>query len=156
SAIEAVLALRPVVAGAPTAGRTPEGGYRTVRLVPPGDARATADALEEIIRSWSHIVRLLGASREAALRRHEPAPYRGRVNRAFGMERSHAPSPRTGWVRAGGAARTWGQRRRRRRRTIPTRPPRSVKERRDVGSGAVGPTVARPSVATARPPSSER
>ena len=95
SAIEAVLALRPVVAGAPTAGRTPEGGYRTVRLVPPGDARATADALEEIIRSWSHIVRLLGASREAALRRHDPATYRARVNRACGVGSSDAPSPRT-------------------------------------------------------------
>src|SRR5699024_11387469 len=61
SAIEAILALRPVVAGAPTAGRTPEGGYRTVRLVPPGDARATAGALEESGRSGSHTVRRPGA-----------------------------------------------------------------------------------------------
>src|SRR5699024_12554781 len=58
SAIEAVLALRPVVASDSKAGQKPEGGYRTARLVPPGDARATADALEEIIRSWSSIVRL--------------------------------------------------------------------------------------------------
>lgn len=96
SAIEAVLALRPVVASDPKAGQKPEGGYRTARLVPPGDARATADALEEIIRSWSSIVRLLGASRDAALRRHDPATYRARVNRACGAGISDAPgSPRT-------------------------------------------------------------
>lgn len=84
AAVEAVLALRPVVTTDPRGQQEVVGGYRTTRLVPPGDARAIADALEDITASWSGVVRSLRASREEALRRHDPASYRATIVRACG------------------------------------------------------------------------
>lgn len=84
AAVEAVLALRPVVASDASGLREAVGDYRTTRLVPPGDARAIADALVDITVSWSGVVRALRASRERALRRHDPATYRARIVQACG------------------------------------------------------------------------
>ena len=93
SAIEAVLALRPVVTSDPRGQQETVGSYRTTRLVPPGDARAIADALEDITGSWSGIVRSLGTSREEALRRHDPASYRATIVRACGPWSSPPGTP---------------------------------------------------------------
>ncbi|MGO2557429.1 glycosyltransferase family 4 protein [Brachybacterium sp.] len=86
SAVEAVLALRPVIASDSSALREAAGGYRTTRLVPPGDARAIGDALVDVTDSWSSIVHSLRASRNEALRRHDPEGYRATINRACGAE----------------------------------------------------------------------
>ncbi|MDN5900939.1 MAG: glycosyltransferase family 4 protein [Brachybacterium sp.] len=86
SAVEAVLALRPVIASDSSGLREAAGGYRTTRLVPPGDARAIADALVDVTDSWSDIVRSLRTSRKEALRRYDPASYRATINRACGVE----------------------------------------------------------------------
>jgi glycosyltransferase involved in cell wall biosynthesis len=87
AAVEAVLALRPVVASDSSGLKEAAGGYRTTRLVRPGDARAIADALVAVTDSWSALVRSLAASRKEALRRHDPAAYRATIVRACGVDR---------------------------------------------------------------------
>ena len=82
SAVEAVLALRPVIASNSSGLKEAAGGYRTTFLVPPGDARAIADALEAVASSWSSIIRSLSISRQEALRRHDHATYRATIARA--------------------------------------------------------------------------
>lgn len=86
AAVEAVLALRPVVASETGGLREAVGGYRTAALVTPGDARAIADALAVIISTWSTLVHFLAASRQQALRRHDTAAYRAAIVRACGAE----------------------------------------------------------------------
>lgn len=82
TAVEGVLALRPVVASDSSGLREAAGGYSTTRLVPPGEARAIADALLDITDSWPAVVGGLLNSREIALRRHAPSVYRAAVARA--------------------------------------------------------------------------
>lgn len=83
TAVEGVLAQRPVVASDSSGLREAAGGYSTTRLVPPGDARKIADALMEIADLWPFIVEDLPASRERALRRHAPHVYRAAIARAL-------------------------------------------------------------------------
>lgn len=86
SVVEAVLALRPVVASNSSGLREAAEGHRTVRLVPPGDARAIANALVAVTDSWSSVIRSLSASRLGAMRRHDPVTYRATIVRACGAE----------------------------------------------------------------------
>lgn len=88
AAVEAVLALRPVIASNSSGLREAAGGYSTTRLVRPGDARALASALEAVTESWSTIVHSLAESRAAALRRHDPLTYRATIVRACGVDTS--------------------------------------------------------------------
>lgn len=84
TAVEGVLALRPVVASDSSGLREAAGGYSTTRLVPPGEAHAIAGALIDIADSWPAVVGGLPSSRETALRRHAPSVYRTAVARACG------------------------------------------------------------------------
>lgn len=82
--VEGVLAHRPVVASDTGGLREAAGGCSTVRLVPPGDARAIADALAELADTWPDVIDELDESRTSALRRHSPAAYRSAIARACG------------------------------------------------------------------------
>lgn len=84
TAVEGVLALRPVVASDSSGLREAAGGYRTTRLVPPGDARAIARAIGEIADSWPEVIAQLPGSRDEAWRRHAPSVYRTAIARACG------------------------------------------------------------------------
>ena len=86
AAVEAVLALRPVIASDTSGLREAVGGYPTTALVTPGDARAIADALAVVINTWSTLVQSLAASRQQAMRRHDTAAYRAAIVRACGAE----------------------------------------------------------------------
>ncbi|HEX7349483.1 glycosyltransferase [Brachybacterium sp.] len=88
SAVEAVLALRPVIASDTSGLREAVGDYRSVHLVPVGDARALANSLLAVSRSWSTTVRSLASSRAEALRRHDPGTYRSTIVRACGVDTS--------------------------------------------------------------------
>ncbi|MGP9745360.1 glycosyltransferase family 4 protein [Brachybacterium sp. AOP29-B2-41] len=88
TAVEGVLALRPVIASDSSGLREAAGGYRTTRLVRPGDAQAIVRALADIAESWSDMVDSVEASRAEALRRHAPEVYRETIARACGVEPS--------------------------------------------------------------------
>jgi glycosyltransferase involved in cell wall biosynthesis len=82
TAVEGILAQRPVVASDSSGLREAAGGYPTTRLVRPDDAGAIADALIEIADSWPRIIDDLPASRDRALARHAPSAYRSAIARA--------------------------------------------------------------------------
>lgn len=82
TAVEGVLALRPVIASDSSGLREAAGGYATTRLVPAGDAVAIAAALEAVIDDWTELAAGVGGSRAEALRRHAPAEYRAAVAEA--------------------------------------------------------------------------
>lgn len=79
TAVEGVLAQRPVIASDSSGLREAAGGYETARLVPPGDAQAIATALIDYSATWSTVVSAVEGSRVEALRRHSPAAYRASV-----------------------------------------------------------------------------
>lgn len=79
TAVESILALRPVVASDTSGLREAAGDYPTARLVPAGDPGALADALAEIAAGWPTIVSQLRTSAEQAVKRHAPAAYRGQI-----------------------------------------------------------------------------
>lgn len=94
TAVEGILALRPVVASDSSGLREAAGEYPTSRLVPPGDYRAIADALGDIVANWPMIIETLLKSRRAALERHDPALYRARIARVCATA-AHTSEPRT-------------------------------------------------------------
>lgn len=80
TAVEGVLALRPVIASDSSGLREAAGGYGTARLVAAGDAEAIASALTEIDTRWDEIVSTVADSRAEALRRHAPSVYRASIS----------------------------------------------------------------------------
>lgn len=79
TAVEGVLALRPVIASDSSGLREAAGGYKTAQLVPAGDATTIAAALDAMVTSWADVIAHAEASRSDALHRHAPATYRSAV-----------------------------------------------------------------------------
>jgi glycosyltransferase involved in cell wall biosynthesis len=79
TAVEAVLAARPVVASATSGLREATRGYRTAITVPPGDVPAWADAVQAVVRDWSRVSQEVLADAAEAARRHAPDHFRARV-----------------------------------------------------------------------------
>ncbi|WP_341940401.1 glycosyltransferase [Microbacterium sp. LWH10-1.2] len=79
TAVEGILALRPVIASDSSGLREAAGGYPTAQLVVPDDAGAIADALVRVRDEWERMVDETPESRAEALRRHAPAIYRSAV-----------------------------------------------------------------------------
>ncbi|MCW1803782.1 glycosyltransferase family 4 protein [Brachybacterium squillarum] len=82
TAVEGVLARRPVVASDTSGLREAAGGYASTRLVAAGDAAAIAGGLEEIVDHWTELLERVDESRDEALRRHAPGVYRRLVTAA--------------------------------------------------------------------------
>lgn len=80
TAVEGILALRPVIASDSSGLREAAGGYATAELVTPGDADAIASALTDIQTRWDEIVSTVADSRGEALRRHAPEVYRASIS----------------------------------------------------------------------------
>lgn len=79
TAVEGILALRPVIASDSSGLREAAGGYQTSQLVPPGDASALAAAIERTAQQWSQLVALAEQERARALNRHAPETYRAQL-----------------------------------------------------------------------------
>jgi glycosyltransferase involved in cell wall biosynthesis len=79
TAVEGVLALRPVVASDTSGLREAAGGHDTTFLVRPDDASAIADALARVVAEWSRITGEVAASARRATERHAPETYRAQV-----------------------------------------------------------------------------
>lgn len=91
TAVEGVLALRPVIASDDGGLREAAGGYSTTRLIPPDDAAAIAAKLEVLSTTWPRVVREVHGNRVMALRRHAPEVYRRGVTAAVTERRRTAP-----------------------------------------------------------------
>lgn len=79
TAVEGVLALRPVIASDSSGLREAAGGYGTAHLVSAGDPDAIATALTAVDTRWDEMVSTVADSRAEALRRHAPAVYRSSI-----------------------------------------------------------------------------
>lgn len=79
TAVEGILALRPVIASDSSGLREAAGGYATAQLITPGDPDSIAAALTDIDTRWDEMVSTVADSRAEALRRHAPAVYRSSI-----------------------------------------------------------------------------
>lgn len=79
TAVEALLAARPVIASATSGLLEATAGYRTAVTVRPDDAGALADALEHTIASWTDTAEAVTDDADEAERRHSVPGYRRRV-----------------------------------------------------------------------------
>ena len=75
TAVEAILAERPVIASDTSGLREAAAGYDTAELVRPGDAAALADAVERIADDWPSYRAGAPGARAAAERRHARERY---------------------------------------------------------------------------------
>lgn len=82
TAVEGVLAKRPVIASDSSGLREAAGGYATAQFVPADDGAAVADALTAVLADWPDIVTEVDDARAEALRRHTPEAYRRAVSQA--------------------------------------------------------------------------
>lgn len=85
TAVEAVLAARPVVVSGTSGLREAVAGYATAQVIEPGATAAWADAVERVIEDWPRL-------RDAALRdaaeardRHSPAGFRRALAEEFAV-----------------------------------------------------------------------
>ncbi|CAH0223557.1 Alpha-D-kanosaminyltransferase [Microbacterium oxydans] len=76
TAVESILAERPVIVSDLTGLREAVAEYPTSRVVPPGDAVAVADAIQELTDTWADVVSHTAAAAAAAADRHSVAGYR--------------------------------------------------------------------------------
>lgn len=79
TAVEAILARRPVVVSNTSGLREAADGYVTASFVEPDDAGAIADALERIRADWTDIRLATASDRAKALQRHSPTMYRAAI-----------------------------------------------------------------------------
>lgn len=79
TAVEALLACRPVVASDTSGLREAAGSYRASQLVPPGDPEALAAAVAQIVENWSTYREHAVADAVAAGGRHGTAAYGARI-----------------------------------------------------------------------------
>ena len=82
TAVEAVLAARPVVATVTGGLLEATAGYRSAQTVRPDDPAAVADAVQRVVRDWSGFADDAWADAARAAERHAPAAYRAAVAQA--------------------------------------------------------------------------
>jgi len=76
TAVEAMLAQRPLVVSQTSGLREAAAGYQTARFVTPDDPAALADAVQDLLATWPDVRGRISADRELAIQRHDPARYR--------------------------------------------------------------------------------
>lgn len=79
TAVEGILAARPVIASDIAGLREAVGAYASAEFVKPGDAPALAAALTRVVEDWSERRRHAVADRDAARERFAPGLYRSTV-----------------------------------------------------------------------------
>ncbi|MFF1574791.1 glycosyltransferase [Leifsonia sp. NPDC058292] len=81
TAVEAILAGRPVIASATSGLLEATAGYRTATTVDPGSVDALANAIEDTIDGWTERADAVGDDTLAAEARHSVTAYRARIAR---------------------------------------------------------------------------
>ena len=79
TAVEAVLAARPLVVSATSGLREAAAGYRSAESVPPGRPEAWADAVQRVLADWATFRLAARADAATARDRHAPERYRSRL-----------------------------------------------------------------------------
>ncbi len=79
TAVEAILAGRPLVASATSGLKEAAGGYRSAIVTEPGDRELWADAVQRIASNWPEYRSDALADAELAERRHAPRTYREKL-----------------------------------------------------------------------------
>jgi GT2 family glycosyltransferase/glycosyltransferase involved in cell wall biosynthesis len=79
TAVEAMLAMRPLVVSDTSGLKEAAEGYRSARFVPAGDADAIAGAVTAIVEDWPAVTGDSAADRLLARRRHDPAVYQAGI-----------------------------------------------------------------------------
>lgn len=91
TAVEAVLAARPLIASATTGLKEAAQGYRSAQLVAPADPGAIADAVARLYRNWDCFRQAALDDSVEASRRHSPIAYQAAIAEllldASGVER---------------------------------------------------------------------
>ena len=80
TAVEAVMAARPVVVSNTSGLREAAGGYESAQLVDPSDPKAIADAVERVAGDWSSWRARAVEDSAVATARHDPVRYRKRLS----------------------------------------------------------------------------
>ncbi|WP_022910597.1 glycosyltransferase [Aestuariimicrobium kwangyangense] len=84
TAVEAILAGRPVVVSDTSGLREAAGGYRWARRVTPNDPQAIADAVVDIVGHWDEVRESIDDDTNRARTRHAPDLYQGRLVEVVG------------------------------------------------------------------------
>lgn len=79
TAVEGVLAERPVIVSDTSGLREATAGYPTAITVAPDSAAAIADAVEDAISRWGELVGQVDTARDLARERHSVTAYRDRI-----------------------------------------------------------------------------
>ncbi|MDN5687848.1 MAG: glycosyltransferase family 4 protein [Brachybacterium sp.] len=79
TAVEGVLALRPVIASDCGGLEEAAGPYSTTRLIPVDDTAQLMRAFSAIVNAWAEIIATVDDSRASAMARHAPATYRAAI-----------------------------------------------------------------------------
>lgn len=82
TAVEGILAGRPVIATDTSGLREAAGDYQTTFLVPPSDPEGIANAVKNLVARWDVVSAALDESAAEAVDRHSPEFYRQRVRAA--------------------------------------------------------------------------
>jgi glycosyltransferase involved in cell wall biosynthesis len=79
TAVEALLAGRPVIVSDTSGLREAAGSYPSAQLVPPGDPAALAEAVERVVDNWASYQEHAQADAATAFTRHSPDAYGARI-----------------------------------------------------------------------------
>lgn len=79
TAVEAILAERPLVVSATSGLKEAADGYANARRVEPGSEAAICDAVVELVAEWPAVRGRAAGDRELAESRHSPGVYRARI-----------------------------------------------------------------------------
>lgn len=103
TAVEAVLAARPLVVSDHSGLREAAAGYASAQSVTADRAAEWADAVERVAGDWATFREAALVDAQEARRRHAPERYRDRLVQVVTSLRGRAPAPRPGpaWATAG-------------------------------------------------------
>jgi glycosyltransferase involved in cell wall biosynthesis len=79
TAVEAMLAERPLVVSDTSGLKEAAAGFGAVRFVEPGNPDAIADAVQDLLRNWPEVTAQVAADRERAEQEYAPCAYRRRL-----------------------------------------------------------------------------
>ena len=82
TAVEAMLAARPLIVSRTSGLREAAAGFATARFVEPGSASDIAAAVSELLADWPAVRQAVLADRDEAERRYSPATYRAGLRQA--------------------------------------------------------------------------
>jgi len=84
TAVEAMLAQRPVIVSDTSGLKEAAGGFASARFVPPGDPGAIVEAVQDMMTRWGDLPALVAEDRRLAVERYGPAVYRASIVRTLG------------------------------------------------------------------------